>query len=101
MTPMCGKELLVWVPWIGDSENKIRNRHWSKNHKHNLAAHLAWITACKSSPAATAFVMETTAAAGETKPLETQSAIGSGLMTGAAACSLNTHSSTPAEKKAR
>lgn len=93
--------LLLWVPWVGHSENAIRSQHWTKTHRHNLEGKEAWRIAFRSCPAVTEFWMGTTQGAEGTKPLEMPLPQLSELTTVPNASSLNTPNSTPAEKKAQ
>lgn len=44
--------LMLFVPWTAPSENVVRSRHWSQNHKDSRAAKDAYVFALRSSPAA-------------------------------------------------
>lgn len=48
-TPNC---MVVWVPWVPLSENRVRRMHWSKVHAHNAKGKAAWRSSLLSLSAA-------------------------------------------------
>lgn len=90
---------LLWVEWVGQSENKVRRQHWSNTHKHNLAAKDAWLASLRSSPLAIDSLTMIIRSLAETKPCETPSPEASASTTGIPESAGNTDKSEPMDRK--